>query len=48
MISEKFNDEEKVFDEADFEENEIDWNKVDQLAKKVAERLMNGQDIEVV
>ena len=48
MTSEKSNDEEKDCDEADFEENEIDWNKVDQLAEKVAERLMNGQDIEVV
>ena len=48
MTSEKSNDEEKDYPEMESEKDEIDWNKVDQLAEKVADRLMNDQDIEVV
>ena len=48
MTSKKSNDEEKDYPEMESEKDEIDWNKVDQLAEKVAKRLMNGQDIEVV
>lgn len=48
MTSEKFNDEEKDYPEMESERDEIDWSKVDQLAEKVAKRLMNDQDIEVV
>jgi len=44
MTSEKSIEEEKDYVES--EEDEIDWNEVDQLAEKVAKRLMN--DIEVV
>ena len=46
MTSEKSIEEEKDYPEMESEEDEIDWNKVDQLAEKVAKRLMN--DIEVV
>ena len=46
MTSEKSIEEEKDYPEMESEEEEIDWNEVDQLAEKVAERLMN--DIEVV
>ena len=46
MTSEKSIEEEKDYPEMKSEEDEIDWNKVDQLAQKVAKRLIN--DIEVV
>ena len=46
MISEKSIEEERDYPEMESEENEIDWNKFDQLAEKVAKRLMNH--IEVV
>ena len=46
MTSEKSIEEEKDYPEMESEEDEIDWNEVDQLAEKVAKRLMN--DIEVV
>ena len=44
MTSEKSIEDEKDYVES--EEDEIDWNQVDQLAEKVAKRLMD--DIEVV
>ena len=46
MTSGKFIEEEKDHPEMESEEDEIDWNEVDQLAEKVAKRLM--KDIEVV
>ena len=46
MTSEKSIEEERDYLEMESEEDEIDWNEVDQLAEKVAKRLMN--DIEVV
>ena len=46
MTSEKSIEEEKDYPEMESEEDKIDWNEVDQLAEKVAKRLMN--DIEVV
>ena len=45
MTSEK-SIEEEDYPEMESEEDEVDWSKVDQLAEKVAKRLMN--DIEVV
>ena len=46
MTSEKSIEEKKDYPEMESEEDEIDWNEVDQLAEKVAKRLM--KDIEVV